>query len=74
MSKHYYRTKFNHSESRSDYNKSILNFYYPDYWDEGWYHTQRKRGTSNYWKCKSLFQYEVRMYKTWKHNRKTQWK
>ena len=46
MSKHYYRTKFNHSESRSDYNKSILNFYYPDYWDEGWYHTQRKRGTS----------------------------
>ena len=26
------------------------------------------------WKRKSLFYYQVRMYRTWKHNRKTQWK
>lgn len=47
------------------------------YWDEGWtYHRpkgQRSRITAS-WKKKQLLMYQVRMYRTWKHNRKTQWK
>lgn len=44
------------------------------YWDEGfnyypkikWYNYRRPK--------KRLLMYQVRMYKTWKHNRKNQWK
>jgi hypothetical protein len=47
------------------------------YWDEGYrYHRpkgQRSNITRN-WRKKELLQYQVRKYRTWKHNRKTQWK
>lgn len=41
------------------------------YWNDGivFY---RKRRNSHTKRCLAFFQ--VRMYKTWKHNRKTQWK
>ena len=35
---------------------------------------RRNRGCRGYWKSKELWQWQVRMYRTWKHTRKTQWK
>lgn len=45
------------------------------YYDEGWgyHHTYTHKYSCKFWK-KSLPFYKVRMYRTWKHNRKTQWK
>ena len=34
----------------------------------------RNRGYRGYWKSKYLWQHQVRMYRTWKHTRKRQWK
>jgi hypothetical protein len=47
----------------------------PDpYWDEMYYYYPRyKSGFTNFYK-KRIFMYQVRMYKTWKYNRITQWK
>lgn len=43
------------------------------YWDEGVYlYPIYRRGYNN--PNKRLFSYQMRMYKTWKYNRKTQWK
>jgi hypothetical protein len=45
------------------------------YYDEAWhYHTTSAYSWSFKWKRKQILAYQVRMYKTWKHNRKTQWK
>ncbi len=42
------------------------------YWDEGMvYH--KSRGLAK-WKKKQILNYQVRMYRSWKHNRKTQHK
>jgi hypothetical protein len=38
------------------------------------YYGKRKRGFRGYWKSKYLWQHQVRMYRTWKHTRRTQWK
>ena len=41
------------------------------YWDEGYnYYNSTKHNK----KKRLLLMYQVRMYKTWKHNRKNQWK
>lgn len=47
---------------------------YPDcsYWK--FHNTKTPRTDSNWKRRKELTPFEVRMYKTWKHNRKTQWK
>jgi chromosome segregation and condensation protein ScpB len=41
------------------------------FWDEGYnyYIKRRNKNTIRY-----LLKYQVRMYRTWKHNRKTKWK
>lgn len=44
------------------------------YDDEGWSVHHPKTGPARKWKKKELYKFQVRMYKTWKHNRKTQWK
>jgi hypothetical protein len=41
------------------------------YWDEGFYYYNETKYNK---KKRLLLMYQVRMYKTWKHNRKTQWK
>lgn len=42
------------------------------YWDEGVrYHRSKGRRRKN---KKEILAFQVRMYKTWKHNRLTQWK
>lgn len=43
------------------------------YWDEGIVQYPKKRkGFKN--PNRQIFGYQVRMYRTWKHNRKTKWK
>lgn len=43
------------------------------YWDEGYYTYPRyRRGFKN--SNKGIYSYQVRMYKSWKHNRITQYK
>jgi hypothetical protein len=43
------------------------------YWDEGLtFYPRYRRGFKN--PTKRIMSYQVRMYKTWKHNRKKQWK
>jgi len=43
------------------------------YWDEGInFYPRFRRGFNN--SNKQIMSYQVRMYKTWKHNRQTQWK
>jgi len=49
----------------------------PDYGDRYWdeytiYYPKYRRGFKN--PIKGIMSYQVRMYKTWKHNRKKQWK
>jgi hypothetical protein len=36
----------------------------------------RNKGCRGFWKSlmRPIWQHQVRMYRTWKHNRKTQWK
>lgn len=44
---------------------------YPELYGE---YQKHKRGYRGHWKSKRIWQWQVRMYRTWKHNRKTQWK
>lgn len=44
---------------------------YPE--DYGYYQ-KHKRGFRGYWKSKMIWPHQMRMYRTWKHTRKTQWK
>jgi hypothetical protein len=52
--------------------KIVTNDKFLPYWDEGkFYH--KPKGRKKY-KSRELLQYQVRMYKSWKHNRKKQYK
>ena len=64
MSKNRNRARFNKGKTGRIYKLLLIQYEYPIYWDEC------IRWKSNW----SLFPYQWRMYKTWKHNRKTQWK
>lgn len=52
----------------------IVNYELDPYWDEGlsFYPTPSKM--TRKWKKKRILSYQVRMYRTWKHNRVHQWK
>ena len=63
MSKKRNRSKLNKAENSSQYRKISININYPIYWDEGM--NIKKTG---------LFPSQYRMYRTWKYNRKTQYK
>lgn len=42
------------------------------YWDDGLvFYPRFRRGYKN--SNRSILRYQMRMYRTWKHNRKTQW-
>ena len=62
MSKNRNRAKLNKANNNNEYRRLFLKEEYPPYWDEG---------ISFYGNKMS---YQVRMYKTWKHYRKTQYK
>lgn len=73
MSKNINRAKLNLAQNNSIYRKIWINFEYPIYWEEGMMeYPQYRRGFKN--PIKRIFSYQVRMYKTWKYNRKTQYK
>jgi hypothetical protein len=73
MSKNRNRAKLNKANTNQEYRKIFLREMYPPYWDDGCFMFPRYRsGFKN--PNKQLFPYQVRMYRTWKYNRKTQWK
>jgi hypothetical protein len=49
---------------QGDYKKILLAKAFPLYYEEGW--SLRTKG--------NIFSYQYRKYRTWKYNRKTQWK
>ena len=62
MSKNRNRAKLNKAETSKEYKCIQINILYPPYWDDG---IVFRNG---------LFSYQYRMYKTWKHSRKTRYK
>jgi hypothetical protein len=72
MSKNRNRALLNKAEDGLTYRKMWIKNEYPPYYDDGWYYW-KSRGTRK-WKKKQIHPYQVRMYKTWKYNRLTQWK
>ena len=62
MSKNRNRAELNKSQNGREYRNRLINDFYPIYWDEGITFYGNKMS------------YQVRMYKTWKHYRKTQYK
>jgi hypothetical protein len=44
------------------------------YPEEYGYLQKRKRGYRGYKKFRLIWQHQIRMYRTWKHNRKTHWR
>lgn len=73
MSKNRNRAKLNKAQNGREYYHMVINDQYPMYWDDGiiFYPSWRK-GYKN--PNKRITMYKVREYKTWKHNRKTQYK
>lgn len=64
------KQKASRTTSRKEY-KVITQDLKDWYWDEGVYYPNQTKNRQN---KRLLRQYEIRMYKTWKHNRKKQWK
>lgn len=76
MSVNFNRTKYNKAKDRKGYKILLYDDLYPLYWDEGikFYPNWKPRFEDNWKRRKQVYSYQIRMYKTWKHNRKTQWK
>ena len=76
MSKKTNRSKFKKCNCNSDYRKVLLNLLYPPFWDDGdKLYPNHQKGFKSYGiRKKQLYSSEIRRFKTWKHNRKTQWK
>ena len=67
------RSKLRSAECSRDYHLISLNEWYPLYWDEGYnFYPYWRRGYKN--PNKKIPCQKVREYRTWKYNRKTQWK
>ena len=63
MSKNRNRARYNKAQTNKEYKALLLDDLYPLYWDEG-----------VHFMCHGLHPYQWRMYRTWKHSRKTQYK
>lgn len=57
------RAKLNKAHNNQEYRKLFLRELYPPYYEEGWT-----------WRHGNFPNHKWREYKTWKHNRKTQYK
>ena len=75
------RAKLNKAKNSTTYKKILNDYLYPPYYDEGVnFHYRRTKysieGSKNYssWSRKEITHFKFRMYRTWKYNRKTQWK
>lgn len=78
MSKNINRAKLNKAKTSKEYLAIQYSINYPIYWDECiMFYPRYNRGTSKdkkkFWR-KQKMGFQLRMYKTWKHNRKTKWK
>ena len=76
MSINYNRTAINNCTTRREYKIKRWSWKDDPYWDEcrKFHNTKTPRYNSNWKRRKELTPFEVRTFKTWKHNRKTQWK
>jgi hypothetical protein len=73
MSKNRNRAKLNKAQDGRSYQLKLIDELYPMYWDEGLnFHPRYRKGFKN--SNKRILKYKIRLYRTWKHNRKTQWK
>ena len=73
MSIHRNRAKLNKANNGTEYRRILMDELYPLYWDEGMYfYPMYRRGFKN--SNRRLETWKVRQYRTWKHNRKVQWK
>lgn len=67
------RAKLNKANNNYEYNSKLLGILYPLYWDDGIImYPKIRKGFKN--SNKQIFAYQKRNYRTWKHNRKTQYK
>ena len=59
--------------NRLVYNK--LNKFIPPYYDDEYYWScHYNKGIHADWRKKQIYKFQYREYRTWKYNRKTQWK
>jgi hypothetical protein len=73
MSKNRNRAKLNKAHNQKEYKAILINLLYPPYWDDGIsFYPEYRAGYKN--PQKRLTKIEIRQYKTWKYNRKTQYK
>ena len=73
MSKNRNRARLNQAQTGREYRIILLNEIYPPYWDEGIFlYPKRRIGFIN--SNKQIYPSQVREYRTWKYNRKTNWK
>ena len=73
MSKNRNRAKLNKANNGREYKIIHFNEHYSPYWDDGSVeYLKYRKGFKN--PIKRIFNYQVRMYKTWKYNRMTRWK
>lgn len=73
MSTNRNRSKLTKAVTNNEYHKMWLKILYDPYWDEGIiFYPRWRKGFKN--PNKQLMSFQLRMYRTWKHNRKTQWK
>ena len=67
------RGKLSKSLTNKEYKSILYNRIYPVYFDECWTtYPKYRKGFKN--PGKYLYKFQVRQYRTWKHNRKTQYK
>ena len=67
------RKRLNKANNNQEYRKLFLQEMYPPYWDEGChFYPLYRRGFKN--PNKQIYPQKRREYRTWKYNRRTQWK
>ena len=75
MSVNYNRAYAKRAKTRKEYKTKQIKLDYPPYWDDGiTFYPKRNRSRSSHHCWPKLYSYQIRMYRTWKHNRKTQYK
>lgn len=75
MSKNVNRAKLNDAQTNKEYNSILVNILYPKYWDDGiMFYPKYRLGYTQNKRIKEIMKYQVRQYKTWKYNRKKQYK
>jgi len=76
MSKKRNRAFLNKAEDGHSYKILLLDKLFPIYWDDGcnFHYTSNGPSWGKKWKVKTITRYDYRTYRTWKYNRKTQWK